>query len=546
MLLITTPLLGSYMARIFDARSLPGEKMLYKLFHIDAAKEMDWKTYFWHLLAFNLLGLVVMYLILVFQHLLPFNPHGLKGLSWDLALNTAVSFTTNTNWQAYGGESTVSYASQMLGLTVQNFLSAATGIGVALALIRGIKRTETPYIGNFLVDITRATLFVLLPLAFFGAIFLVSQGVIQNFDHYLNVQLIDPALKGKSQIIPMGPVASQEAIKLLGTNGGGFFGANSAHPFENPTPVSNFFECLLILLLPTAMTYTFGKLTGRQRLGWTLFGVMVFFFIVAYLAEYWAINKSHPQFEKLGVEGPYVEGQETRFGIGGSALFGVVTTSAECGAVNGMFDSYFPLAGAVPLILTGAGVIFGGVGAGLYGMLAYVVIANFIAGLMVGRVPEFIQKKLYPKDIWASVVAALTPTLLVLLLTSVALSTQNGINSILNPGPHGITEVLYAYTSTANNNGSAFAGLNANTIFYNLTTAFAMFGGRFVVIFAVMILAGSFAQKKLVPANPSNLREDSITFGVWLIFTILLLNVLGFFPALSMGAILEHLILLGG
>ncbi|GBC88526.1 Potassium-transporting ATPase potassium-binding subunit [bacterium HR13] len=545
-LLITTPLLGSYMAKVFGAESLPGERLIYRVLSIDPSEEMDWKSYFLNLFAFNVIGLVVMFLVLFFQNLLPLNPQGFNGFSWDLALNTAVSFTTNTNWQAYSGESAASYASQMLGLTVQNFLSASTGIVVAVALIRGLKRTETPYIGNFWVDMVRATLYVLLPISTVGALFLVSQGVIQNLDPYLKVELLDPALKGKEQVIPMGPVASQEVIKLLGTNGGGFFGANSAHPFENPTPLSNFFECLLMLLIPTALTYTFGKLTGRQRLGWVIFGVMLFFFTSAYLTEYWAMSQLPPSFEKLGISGPYVEGQETRFGLGGSALFGAVTDSAETGAVNGMFDSYLPLSGMVLLMLMGAGVVFGGVGAGLYGMLAYMIIASFIAGLMVGRVPEFLQKKLHPKDMWASVVTALTPTLLVLVLTSIALLTKAGTSSILNPGPHGVSEVLYAYTSTANNNGSAFAGLNANTLFYNLTTAFAMFAGRFVVIFAVLMLAGSFAQKKLVPMAPGSLREDSLTFSVWLVFTVLLLNVLGFFPAFSMGPVLEHFLLYGG
>lgn len=544
-LLITTPLIGRYMAEVFSAESLPGERFIYRMLRLVPLEEMDWKGYFLHLFSFNVLGLVVMFLVLFFQNLLPLNPQEFNGFPLDLALNTAVSFVTNTNWQAYSGESGASYASQMLGLTVQNFLSASTGIVVAVALIRGLKRTETPYIGNFWVDMVRATLYVLLPISIAGALFLVSQGVIQNLDPYLKVELLDPALKGKEQIIPMGPVASQEVIKLLGTNGGGFFGANSAHPFENPTPLSNFFECLLMLLIPTALTYTFGKLTGRQKLGWVIFGVMLFFFTSAYLTEYWAMSQLPPSFEKLGISGPYVEGQETRFGLGGSALFGVVTDSTETGAVNGMFDSYLPLAGMVLLMLMGAGVVFGGVGAGLYGMLAYMIIASFIAGLMVGRVPEFLQKKLYPKDMWASVVTALTPTLLVLVLTSIALLTKAGTSSILNPGPHGVSEVLYAYTSTANNNGSAFAGLNANTVFYNLTTAFGMFAGRFVVIFAVLVLAGSFAQKKLVPVASGSLREDSLTFAVWLVFTVLLLNVLGFFPALSMGPVLEHFLLYG-
>jgi K+-transporting ATPase ATPase A chain len=386
----------------------------------------------------------------------------------------------------------------------------------------------------------------LLPIAFFSALFLVSQGVIQNFESYIKVKLLDPILNSGEQTIPMGPVASQEAIKLLGTNGGGFFGANSAHPFENPTPLSNFFEAFLILLIPTALTYTFGKLTGRQKLGWTIYGVMMALFLSALIFEYVYMIKNHPEFTKMGVLGPYVEGQETRFGVAGSALFSVVTGSAEAGAVNSMLDSYLPLAGMIPLILVALGVTFGGVGAGLYAMLAYMIIAAFIAGLMVGRVPEFLQKKLDPSDMWASVIAVLTSTFLILSFTSLSLSTNSGVSSILNPGPHGITEVIYAYTSTANNNGSAFAGLNANTLFYNLTTAFVMFVGRFVPILAVLFLSGSFAKKKKLPLNPNNLKEDSLIFGLWLIFVIVLVNVLGLFPALSMGPVLEHLLLYAG
>ncbi|MGC8870334.1 MAG: potassium-transporting ATPase subunit KdpA [Brevinematia bacterium] len=545
LLLLTTPLLGNYIARIFSSDLLPGESLIYRLLGVDYKKEMSWVVYAIHLLFFNIFGIFVLFLILVLQGYLPLNPQGFKGFSWDLALNTAISFVTNTNWQAYAGENTISYFSQMLGLTVQNFLSASTGMVVAIALIRGISR-ENSYIGNFWVDITRATIYILLPIAFFSALFLVSQGVIQNFESYIKVKLLDPILNGGEQTIPMGPVASQEAIKLLGTNGGGFFGANSAHPFENPTPLSNFFEAFLILLIPTALTYTFGKLTGRQKLGWTIYGVMMALFLSALIFEYVYMIKNHTEFTKMGVLGPYVEGQETRFGVAGSALFSVVTGSAEAGAVNSMLDSYLPLAGMIPLILVALGVTFGGVGAGLYAMLAYMIIAAFIAGLMVGRVPEFLQKKLDPSDMWASVIAVLTSTFLILSFTSLSLSTNSGVSSILNPGPHGITEVIYAYTSTANNNGSAFAGLNANTLFYNLTTAFVMFVGRFVPIFAVLFLSGSFAKKKKLPLNPNNLKEDSLIFGLWLIFVIVLVNVLGLFPALSMGPVLEHLLLYAG
>jgi K+-transporting ATPase ATPase A chain len=542
-LTITTPIFGTYITKVFTARTLLGEGLIYRFFGIDPEREMDWRTYTFHLILFNIVGLLVMFFILLLQGFLPLNPQGFKGFPWDLALNTAVSFTTNTNWQAYSGENTASYLSQMLGLTVQNFLSAATGITVAIALIRGLSRSETPYIGNFWVDITRTTLYILLPISFIGAIFLMSQGVVQNFDPYLKISLVDPALNGKEQIIPMGPVASQEAIKLLGTNGGGFFGANSAHPFENPTLLSNFFECLLMLLIPTALTYTFGKLTNRPRLGWLIFGVMMFLFVTALFSEYYFMMKSHPGFSKMGIVGPYVEGQETRFGVAGSSLFVTVSCSGEVGAVNGMLDSYLPVGGMIPFLLMASGVTFGGVGAGLYGMVAYMIIAAFIAGLMVGRVPEFLRKKLTPRDMWASVVATITSTFLILILSSIAFRSRIGVSSILNHGPHGITEVLYAYTSAANNNGSAFAGLSANNLFYNLTTAFAMFAGRFVVIIAILYLAGSFAKKKIVPASSHNLCEDSFIFGIWLIFVILMINVLGLFPALSMGPILEHLLI---
>ena len=543
LLTVTTPIIGTYMAKIFTAELLPGERFIYKFLGIDPKKEMKWGQYATNLIIFNVLGLLVLFFILIFQGYLPLNPQGYKGFSWDLALNTAVSFTTNTNWQAYVGENRISYFSQMLGLTVQNFLSAGTGIAVFVALARGLSRAETPYIGNFWVDITRAVLYVLLPISMVAAVFLVSQGVIQNFDPYLKVNLVDPALKGQQQIIPMGPVASQEAIKLLGTNGGGFFGANSSHPFENPTALSNFFQCMLMLLIPTALTYTFGKITGRKKLGWMIFAVMMFMFALALFTEYLVMLKPHPKFAELGVKGPYIEGQETRFGISGSALFAIVTSSAESGAVNGMFDSYLPLAGMIPLLLMASSVVFGGVGVGLCVMIAYMIISSFVAGLMVGRVPEFLQKKLYPKDMWASIIAVLTSTFLILGLTTLAFSTKAGVSSILNHGPHGVTEVLYAFTSTSNNNGSSFAGLNAGTLFYNLTTSLAMFVGRFAVIISVLFLAGSFAAKKFVPSSPHNLREDSFVYACWLIFVILMVNLLSFLPALSMGPILEHLIL---
>ncbi|WP_340694654.1 potassium-transporting ATPase subunit KdpA [Hydrogenobacter thermophilus] len=545
LLILTGPLLGLYIAKIFSGKLLPGERFIYRLLRIDKDEEMDWKTYAFNLLVFNLIGLIVLFLILIFQNFLSLNPQGFKGFPWDLALNTAVSFVTNTNWQAYSGENSASYISQMLGFTVQNFLSAATGIVLAVVMARGIKRTETSYIGNFWVDITRATLYVLLPIAFVSAFFLVSQGVPQNLDPYLKVQLLDPAIKGKEQTLPMGPVASQEAIKLLGTNGGGYFGANSAHPFENPTPLSNLFESLLMLLIPSAMPIAFAKLTGRKKFGWVIFGVMLFLFFSALLLLYYFMSMPHPDFARMGVEGPYVEGQETRFGVSGSALFGAVTDSAETGAVNGMFDSYLPLAGMVLMLLMGVSSVFGGAGIGLVNMLAYAIIAAFIGGLMVGRVPEFLQKKLSPRDMWASVVIAFTSTVLALVFTSIALYTKVGTRSILNAGPHGISEVFYAYLSTANNNGSAFAGLDANTLFYNLTTAFVMFIARFIPVIMSVYLAGSFAEKKQVPTGQS-LQQESFTFAVWFIFILLLLNVLGFFPVLSMGPILEHLLLYGG
>ncbi len=549
---------GKYMALVFDNKNTflspvlsPIENFFYKISSIDASYEMNWKEYAVSMLIFNLIGFVVLFLILIFQQLLPLNPQHLKGFSFDLAFNTAVSFVTNTNWQAYSGETTASYFSQMIGLAVQNFLSAATGIAILIALIRGFSRKETDKIGNFWCDATKATLYILLPFATVAAIVLVSQGVIQNFAHYKTVSLIEPYIDGlktvKSQILPMGPVGSQEAIKLLGTNGGGFFGANSAHPFENPNAFTNFFEAFLIIIIPAGLTYTFGYMIKKAKQGWEIYFTMLFLFIVFLSIQYIANISSNPIIAHLGVSGPYIEGQEVRFGVGGTTLFSTVTTAVACGAVDAMHDSLLPIGGMVPTILMLLSeVVFGGVGSGLYTMIAFIVIAVFVAGLMIGRTPEFLGKKIEVKEMWAAVITALTSGLLVLIFVTIALMTKAGLNSILNPGPHGLSEILYAFASTANNNGSAFAGLNANTVFYNFTTGFAMLIGRYIPAIAIIYMAGNIAQKKYVPTSSGTLPTDKFPFMVWLILVILIVGALTFFSALALGPFLENILLYRG
>jgi len=570
---------GGYMKKVYDGeRTLLTtvfgslERVLYRVSSIRQDLEMDWKHYAVAMLFFNLVTMVVMFGILMLQGYLPLNPQNFPAFSWDLALNTAVSFVTNTNWQNYSGESAASYFTQVMALMVHQFLSAATGMAVLIAFIRGLARRTSETIGNFWVDMTRSVLYILLPISFIAALVLVSQGVIQNFRPYKSVPLVQSTsyersrldasgstLKDasgkpitetvvvKEQTLPMGPVASLEAIKELGTNGGGFFNANSAHPYENPTPFSNFLEIFLILVIPAALTNTFGRMVGKARQGWAIYTAMMFLLVVAVGALYWAEYSGNPVVQKLGVGGYFMEGREVRFGLGGSALFSAVTTGTSCGAVNAMHDSMTPLGGMVPMVLILLSeVVFGGVGSGLYTMIAFVVIAVFAAGLMIGRTPEYLGKKIEVTEMWMSVITVLTAGIVILVMVAIALITPSGVSSIANPGPHGLSEVFYAFASMANNNGSAFAGLNGNTVFYNVTGSLAMFVGRFAPAFAVLAMAGSLARKKYVPPSVGTLPTDQLPFIFWLVAVVLIVGALTFFPALALGPIVEHMIMLGG
>ena len=549
---------GTYMINVYQNKRtflspvlVPLEALIYKAAGVKQDEEMDWEDYAKALLLFNWLGLIVLFLILLLQGILPLNPQGFPGFPLDLAFNTAVSFVTNTNWQAYSGESAASYLTQMLGLAAQNFLSAATGMCIAIALIRGFTRHTSHTIGNFWQDMTKSVLYILLPISIVAAPLLVSQGVIQNFNPYTNSPLLQPfqTPDGRSinnQTLPMGPVASQEAIKEFGTNGGGFFNANSAHPFENPTPLTNFLEILLILLIPFSLTYTFGRFAGNTRQGWALFTTMIMLFMIFLGVMYWSEYNGNPLVQP-DVNGSYMEGKEVRFGIGGSVLFAVSTTATSSGAVNTMHESLTPIGGMVAMLLILLGeVIPGGVGSGLYTMLAFAIIAVFIAGLMIGRTPEYLGKKIDVFEMRMSVLIVLTSGILVLIFVAVALITIAGISSILNPGPHGLSEVLYAFASASNNNGSAFAGLNANTLFYNLLTALAMLVGRFVPTIAALAMAGSLAKKKYIPPSIGTLPTHQISFVLWLAVVILIVGALTFFPALSLGPIVEHMIMHAG
>jgi K+-transporting ATPase ATPase A chain len=544
LLMILARPLGSGLARLIDDRPLAGvagfERLLWRASGI-ASESMSWRSYLLAILLFNLGGLILLTVMLMTQASLPLNPQHLPNLSWHLALNTAVSFVTNTNWQAYAGESTLSYFSQMVGLTVQNFLSAATGIAVAFALIRGFANRSLGTLGNAWRDMTRITLYVLLPLSLLIALFFVSQGTLQNVNGYLDLT----TLEGVKQTLPMGPVASQEAIKMLGTNGGGFFNANSAHPFENPTALSNVVQMLAIFLIPAALCFAFGDVVKDRRQGHALLWAMSLMFIGAVVVVMWAELKGNPHFLSLGADSAInMEGKETRFGILNSSLFAVITTAASCGAVNAMHDSFTALGGMVPMWLMQIGeVVFGGVGAGLYGMLLFVLLAVFIAGLMIGRTPEYLGKKI---DVWEMKMTALailiTPTL-VLLGTALAMMTDAGRSGMANPGIHGFSEVLYAVSSAANNNGSAFAGLSANTPFWNLLLAFCMLVGRFGIIIPVMAIAGSLAMKKVQPVGNGTLPTHGVLFIALLIGTVLLVGALTFIPALALGPVAEHLIM---
>jgi K+-transporting ATPase ATPase A chain len=565
---------GSFMAKVFQGERtflspvlIPCENLLYRICGVDWDLEMDWKKYARAMIFFNGAGLVLLFAILLLQGFLPLNPQKVPAFSWHLALNSATSFTTNTNWQNYSGESSAGYFVQMFGFAVQNFLSSATGIVIAIAFIRGLVRRRTSSLGNFWVDTTRCTLYILLPFSLIAALFLVSQGVIQNFSPYKTIPLVQSARYDKPRVddkgdplkdaegntlketitvkdvtIPMGPVASQEAIKEFGTNGGGFFNANSSHPFENPTPLSNFVEMLLMLLIPSGLTYTFGRMAGNTRQGWALLAVMLAILVLAFGVLYHAEGNGNPLVAKFGVHGDNMEGKEVRFGTGNSALFTVATTGTSCGAVTTMHDSLTPIGGMVPLSLILLGEVApGGVGSGLYTMLAFVIIAVFVAGLMIGRTPEYLGKKIEVREMWLSIITVLTSGILVLVFTAVTINLPAGVSSIANPGAHGLSEVLYAFASMSNNNGSAFAGLNGNTVFYNLLGAVAMFLGRFVPAVAVLAMAGALAEKKYVPPSLGTLPTDKAPFAVWLTLIILIIGALTFFPALSLGPIVEQL-----
>jgi K+-transporting ATPase ATPase A chain len=543
---------GRYMTDVFmGERTLltpvlrPLEVGLYRICGVDEHAEQHWVAYAVAMLMFSLAGMVLLYALLRLQALLPFNPQDMAAVSPDLAFNTAASFTTNTNWQSYGGESTLSYLSQMAGLTVHNFVSAATGIALAVALIRGFARRSANTIGNFWVDLTRCTLYILLPISFVAALFLVWQGMPQNLGAYIEAT----TLEGAKQTIAQGPVASQVAIKMLGTNGGGFFNANAAHPYENPTALSNLLQMVLIFVLGAGLTNVFGRMIGDQRQGWAILAAMGVLFFIGATTAYWAEAGGNPQLAALGVDpaGGNMEGKEVRFGIVNSALFATVTTDASCGAVNSMHDSFMPLGGIVPLINMELGeIIVGGVGAGLYGMLLFVIIAIFVAGLMVGRTPEYVGKKIEAKEVKMTMLAILILPLAMLGFTALAVVIPPGLAGPANSGPHGFSEVLYAYTSGAANNGSAFAGLSANTPFYNMTLGVDMLIGRFLMIVPMVAVAGSLAAKKTVPPSLGTFPTHGALFVFLLVGVILIVGGLTFFPALALGPIVEHFALLAG
>lgn len=578
-LLLTKPT-GIFMAKVFsrertwlDPVLRPAEKLLYKLTRVNEDHEMRWTEYSIAMLLFSAVSMLVLYLLERTQQWLPFNPQKFPAVPADLAWNTAASFTTNTNWQFYTGEQVMSYLTQMAGLAFHNFASAAVGMALAIAFIRGIAGREKDTLGNFWVDITRATLWVLVPISIAGALVLMSQGVIQNFKPYDTVKLVEPQqvqkigqdgkpsfdANGKpvmetlsEQTIAQGPIASQEAIKELGTNGGGFLNANSAHPFENPTPFSNFFEMVLIFAIPAGLTYTLGRMTGSQRHGWAVFAAMAALFFAGVTTAYWAESRGNPLLagtdQKASVMQPggNMEGKEVRFGIANSALFATVTTDASCGAVNGMHDSFTPLGGMVPLVNIMLGeIVFGGVGAGMYGILIFVVLAVFIAGLMVGRTPEYLGKKIEAYDVKMAMLYVLIFPLAILVLSAISALTPSGLATLNNSGPHGLSEILYAFTSGTGNNGSAFAGLGANR-WYNLAMGFTMLIGRFLMIVPMLAVAGSLGRKKIVPPSPGTFPVTTPLFTTLLVSVIIIVGALTFFPALSLGPILEHLLMHAG
>jgi potassium-transporting ATPase potassium-binding subunit len=542
--------LGSYMTRVFNGETTllspvlaPVESALYGAAGIDEKREQHWLTYTVAMLLFHIGGFLILYALMRLQGVLPLNPAEQSAVAPDLTFNTAVSFVTNTNWQNYGGESTLSYLVQMLGLTHQNFLSAATGIVLALALIRGFARASMQTIGNFWVDITRCTLYILMPICVLYALFLVWQGMPQTLGAYVDAT----TLEGAKQTIAVGPVASQVAIKMLGTNGGGFFNANAAHPFENPTALSNFVQMISIFVIGAALTNVFGRMVGDERQGWAILAVMAVLFIAGVGVCYWAEARGNDAFTAMGLTGGNMEGKEVRFGIVASALFAVITTAASCGAVNAMHDSFTALGGMIPLINMQLGeIIVGGVGAGLYGMLLFVILAVFVAGLMVGRTPEYVGKKIEAKEVKMSMLAILILPLMYLGWTAAAVVIPSAVASMANPGPHGFTEVLYAYTSQTGNNGSAFAGLTGNTLWYNITGAIAMLVGRFWMIIPAMAIAGSLAAKKSVPASAGTFPTTGGLFVGLVVGVIVIIGGLTFFPALALGPIVEQLAMTSG
>lgn len=553
--------LGAFMARVFqrertflDPILSPVERFIYRLSRINPDEEMDWKANAVAMLVFNIVGLFVVYALQRLQQYLPWNPQGLSAVSPDSSFNTAVSFASNTNWQGYGGETTMSYLTQMAGLTVQNFLSAATGMAVLALFIRGIARHSMKTLGNFWVDLTRSTLYILLPLAFVLALILVSQGVVQNLSPYTTVSMVEPTTdttgaKVSEQVIAMGPAASQVAIKQLGTNGGGFFNVNSAHPLENPTPFSNFLEMLSILLIAAALCYTFGVMVGDTRQGWALIAAMTIILVAFLVLATWTEQNGNPAFTNIGVDqhasplqaGGNMEGKEVRFGIVNSTIWTTVTTAASNGSVNSMIDSYTPLGGMVALVMMQLGeVVFGGVGSGLYGMLIFVIVAVFVAGLLVGRTPEYLGHKIEAYEMKMASLLILIMPLTVLGMTALGLLMDAGKATIFNPGAHGFSEVLYLFTSQGNNNGSAFSGIGANTPFYNLTGGIAMLISRYWLAVPTLALAGSLVKKKLVPVSEGTLPTHTPLFVFWLIAVVLIVGALNFLPALALGPIVEH------
>jgi potassium-transporting ATPase potassium-binding subunit len=544
------PFLGGYMTRVFNGERTflspvlrPVENALYAIGGVDERHEQHWLTYTVGMLLFHVGGFAILYALMRFQDQLPFNPADQSAVPADLAFNTAISFITNTNWQNYGGESTMSYLVQMLGLTHQNFLSAATGIVLAVALIRGFARASMQTIGNFWVDITRCTLYILMPICVVFALFLVWQGMPQTLGSYVEAT----TLEGAKQTIAVGPVASQVAIKMLGTNGGGFFNANASHPFENPTALSNFVQMISIFAIGAALTNVFGRMVGDQRQGWAILAVMGVLFIAGVIVCYAAEAHGNDILNAMGLTGGNMEGKEVRFGIVASALFAVITTAASCGAVNAMHDSFTALGGMIPLINIQLGeVIIGGVGAGMYGMLLFVIISVFVAGLMVGRTPEYVGKKIEAKEVKMAMLAILILPLMYLGWTAVAAVNPDGVSQLANPGPHGFSEMLYLYTSSTGNNGSAFAGISANTLFYNITGAVAMFVGRFMMIVPAMAIAGSLVVKKSVPASAGTFPTTGTLFVGLVVGVIVIVGGLTFFPALALGPIVEQLAMAAG